>query len=162
VPEIVFFHGLESGPNGTKARFLKAHFDAVVPGLPTGDFPACLELARQVLKESPPVVLVGSSYGGAIAQVMLGEGRWTGKTILIAPAGEKLGVDFGSPEGEILILHGEYDEVIPLEDSRRYAERVGGRLVVVEGGDHRLNTELERIERVIREALGGKAMCEGE
>ena len=155
--DILFLHGLESGPMGTKARWFSSRWKTVIPALPTPDFHACVQLAAQELAHHSPRLLVGSSYGGAIAQLLLERGDWRGPTLLIAPAGEKLGLSVHSPEGvPILVLHGDQDEVIPLQDSIRYCTAQSVSLQVIIGGDHRLNALLENgvMEAAVRRFLG--------
>ena len=38
-----FIHGLESSPQGEKARFFAAHFDAVTPSMDTRDLEGAIE-----------------------------------------------------------------------------------------------------------------------
>jgi predicted alpha/beta hydrolase family esterase len=39
---------------------------------------------------------------------------------------------------EIAMIHGDADESASFEDAKRFAEQVGAKLTVVEGGKHRL------------------------
>lgn len=146
VTPILFFHGLESGPLGTKARWLAARFGAITPQLDTRTFAAALDGARAALVEARPRVVVASSFGGAVAVRLLHEGAWAGPTVLIAPAQARLGADIGLPPGaRVVVFHGEADQVIPVDDSRRLIEHAGPdvSLHVLPGGDHRLNQILE-------------------
>lgn len=155
---VLFLHGLESGPKGTKAAWLRARYGAVTPQLDTTTFPAALAGARAALAEVVPDLVVGSSFGGAVAVRLLNEGAWTGPTVLIAPAAGKLGSDTTLPAGaRVVILHGDADDVVPIEDSRALVAGAGPgvELVEIAGGDHRLNRVLDdgTLARVM-EALG--------
>lgn len=146
VAPILFLHGLESGPLGTKARWLAARFGAVTPQLDTRTFAAALDGARAALDEVQPKVVVASSFGGAIAVRLLHDGTWSGPTVLIAPAQARLGEDVALPFGSrVVVFHGEADDVIPVSDSRRLVAGAGPgvTLHVLPGGDHRLNQILE-------------------
>ncbi|HMR11420.1 MAG TPA: hypothetical protein PKA88_36825, partial [Polyangiaceae bacterium] len=68
---MLLLHGLEGSPTGAKAQALRRSFDLVAPALPTGDFDACVQLAREATREHTPDVLVGSSFGGAVALQLL-------------------------------------------------------------------------------------------
>jgi len=130
-----FIHGLESSPRGDKARFFAEHFDAVTPSMDTSHFPGAVATQRDALRAAAeagtsPDVLVGSSFGGAIAVTLLAQGEWRGPTLLLAPAAHRLGVPNQLPEGVfVTIVHGVEDELIPLADSRALAATGAPRLV---------------------------------
>jgi predicted esterase YcpF (UPF0227 family) len=81
-----FIHGLEGSPQGAKPRFLAEHFDTVAPAMDTSDLPGAIATQEAALAASAPDVLVGSSFGGAIAVDLLARGVWRGPTVLLAPA----------------------------------------------------------------------------
>jgi pimeloyl-ACP methyl ester carboxylesterase len=140
---VLFVHGLESNPQGSKARFLAAQFECVTPGLDTADFTACVEAVAESLRARPPHVLVGSSFGGAVAVALLQRGDWSGPTLLLAPAMGAFGVEVRLPEGvRVCIVHGTDDRVVDPEQSRRLAATGSPELVeLVEVDDeHRLST----------------------
>lgn len=140
-PRVLFLHGLESGPQGTKARLLAQHFGALTPQMDTRDFETCLAAQAETLRREAPDVLVGSSFGGALALALLQRGSWSGPTLLLAPALRACGLSPTLPEGvRVWIVHGRRDELVPLEDSRALAASgTHGlvRLVEVDDG-HRL------------------------
>ena len=159
---VQFIHGLEGSPLGAKARLLAAHFEALTPAMDTGDFEGCVALHRQTLATFAPDVLVGSSFGGAVAVALLQRGLWTGPTLLLAPAVLRLGLPPRLPERvHVWLVHGVDDQVIDLEDSRRLA-RAGTpgfvRLLEVED-DHALRRmvstgELVGVVRDLARAAG--------
>jgi predicted esterase len=141
-----FIHGLESSPQGLKARFFAERFDAVTPAMDTSDYAGAVATQAAALAARPPDVLVGSSFGGAIAVDLLERGAWHGPTLLLAPAAHKLGrVQHLAAGVPVLVVHGTHDDVVPIEDSRALA-RTGTpslvRLLEVDDG-HRLETLVE-------------------
>jgi pimeloyl-ACP methyl ester carboxylesterase len=156
--EVLFLHGLESNPTGSKAMWLKSHFDAYVPALDTSTFAGALTQAREAVRAAKPKVVVGSSFGGALLLALVREGAWTGPCVFLAQAAQKLGAGDALPEGtRAVLLHADDDDVVPLEDSVALAATGGPgvRLIVVPGGGHRLSSTLEdgTLEAVIREIL---------
>lgn len=143
---VVFLHGLESGPTGTKAAWLRARYGAFTPTLDTTSFPAAVAGAAAALAEHRPRLVVGSSYGGAVAARLVLDGVWTGPTVFIAPAAHRLGIEASLPPGTRgIVIHGDQDDVVPLADSHRLVAGAGDgvELWTIVGGDHRLNRILE-------------------
>lgn len=143
---VQFVHGLESSPQGIKAQLLARHFDACTPAMDTHDFEASVAVQSAALREFEPHVLVGSSYGGAIAVALLQRGDWRGPTLLLAQAALRRGQPVWLPEDvTIWLVHGTRDEIIAVEDSRVLA-RTGtpGRVRLLEIDDvHALHTTVE-------------------
>ncbi len=120
--KVQFIHGLEGSPQGTKARLLAEHFEARTPAMDTSDFEGCVEVQRRCLEAFAPEVLVGSSFGGAVAVALLQRGAWSGPTLLLAQAAERLGLAPALPDAvPVWIVHGLRDDVVDPEDSRRLA-----------------------------------------
>jgi pimeloyl-ACP methyl ester carboxylesterase len=102
-------------------------------------------------------VLLGSSWGGAVALRLLADGIYTGPAVLLCPA-HRL-IDSHAPalreattaaisrlaalpatrRARMLIIHGTADTTVPLADSRELSAATGIRLVEVEGGSHSLS-----------------------
>lgn len=148
---VQFIHGLEGSPQGTKAQLFARHFDARTPAMDTSDFSACVALHEQVLREFQPHVLVGSSFGGAVAVALLHRQAWRGPTLLLAPAVFHYPVPRALPEGvRVWIVHGRQDNVVPIEESRMLAATGSPglvRLIEVED-DHSLSNTVARSELV--------------
>jgi pimeloyl-ACP methyl ester carboxylesterase len=156
---IVFAHGLEGSPQGTKIRTLReAGFDVEAPdfvGMVLADRVALLEKASA--RES--IVLGGSSYGGLAAAIVAARhpSRFRG-LLLCAPAfnvSEPPALDPGSiraPEGmPTIIIHGKANDVVPIEVSRLYRARSGDGVELIEVEDgHRLAESLEVIVEAAR------------
>lgn len=226
---VLFLHGLESRPSGSKARALQsAGFSVVAPDLEMGtrdwsrrnavirqfvfvpelwalvasfaaallllgagrwgvgaavfslavawafvrwrairgaavarSFDACVSLARSALRANSIDVVVGSSWGGAVACALLADGDWSGPTVLLAPATIRAAAwSDRDPEpvvaaivaagagSRVVVFHDPTDDVIPIADSELLADRAGFRLRVVNAGGHRLNGLLDSGELV--------------
>jgi len=143
---VQFIHGLEGSPQGAKARLLAQHFDVRTPAMDTSDFEACVEVQASSLKDFDPDVLVGSSFGGAVAVALLQRGLWRGPTLLLAQAALRRGQPPELPDRvPILLVHGLQDSLIDPLDSRTLA-RAGApewvELLEVED-DHALHRSVE-------------------
>lgn len=148
---VQFAHGLESSAQGTKARLLAEHFDARTPAMDTRDFEACVALHADTARSFRPHVLVGSSFGGAVAVALLQRALWRGPTLLLAQAALSQGLPVALPPSvPVWLVHGSQDELVDPEDSRRLVaagESGCVRLLEVDD-DHRL-TELVASGRLI-------------
>ncbi len=156
-----FIHGLEGSPQGTKAQLFSRHFDAYTPAMDTSDFWGCVELHERVLGEFQPQVLVGSSFGGAVAVALLHRGSWKGPTLLLAPAVFHYPVPRHLPPGvPVWIVHGRNDTVVRIEDSRQLANTGSPELVrlIEVDDDHALNRTVQQSElvRLVRELAAGR------
>ena len=163
---VQFIHGLEGSPQGSKARLLDEHFDTRTPSMDTSDFEGCVARQAEVLADFGPDVLVGSSFGGAVAVALLSRGHWTGPTLLLAQAARHYDPAAALPEDRsVWLVHGLGDTLIDIEESRALA-RTGtpGRVRLIEvDDDHPLHRSVERgdlIEWV--EALAGEAHTASE
>lgn len=173
---IVFFHGLESTvdadriPVGRKAQFLRAGYDAALPGLDTRDaialrdrsvaerrnwfadpaaseaaFATPMRNARAAVTDETRII-VASSFGGAVLLKLLHEHpRWQGGCVFLAGAGLKLTAHTSLPPGNpAVFIHGRHDTVVDPEDSQRLARTGSGLSQYWEVDDsHRLPTVLE-------------------
>lgn len=164
--KVLFLHGLESGPRGNKADFLRQHFDVVCPALdttrarqlPPNASPALwlasmtrpIEQAHEALREKPDVI-VGSSFGGAILHTLLGT-MWDGPSVLLASAATKLLGMTNLVAAPVVLVHGVRDDIIPVEHSRNLAQSAGRRLIEVDD-DHRLHSILQGPEPVLLTAI---------
>lgn len=153
---VLFLHGLESGPGGNKSRYLAERFEALTPAMDTSHLENCVQTQREAIASFTPEVVVGSSFGGALAVALLARGHWTGPTLLLAQASAFFFPGLDLPAGaRVLLVHGTRDTIVDLEGSRRLA-RTGTpalvRLVEVDD-DHRLGTLLvgERLADLVRE-----------
>ena len=150
-PTILFSHGQESGPWGTKIKVMaeaaRAHglsVDSIdYRGIEApGDRVAKLVAACAELSE--PKVLVGSSMGGYVSAAAAAASGARG-LFLLAPAFFIPGFpDFEPPAVPTEIVHGWHDDVVPPENSIRYAQASAAALHLVDG-DHRLTANIDEI-----------------
>ncbi|MBL8615153.1 MAG: hypothetical protein JNM72_06030 [Deltaproteobacteria bacterium] len=179
---VLFLHGLESGPTGSKARLLSARFAALAVDLDTSAARAsaaeaaaagqpwrhhwpsiedafATPLARARAAIGPETrLIVGSSFGGAVLERLLAAGDWRGPSLLLASAGGKLNGPRRLPAGvPVILIHGRQDGVVPVEDSRWLAAGAGPEVRLWErDDDHRLSGALQggAIEAAAAELLG--------
>jgi len=150
---VVFSHGQESGPWGTKinsmaetARRLGCTADSV-------DYMGIADPAERVTKLvdycaplQDPLVLVGSSMGGHVATAAADSVNAVGLFVL-APAYYMPGYEDLTPPAPkipISIVHGWNDDVVPVGNSIRFAEACNATLHIVDG-DHRLTANIDEI-----------------
>lgn len=150
---VVFSHGKESGPWGTKigamAEVARAQgFDVEsvdYRGLedPSARVERLIDACRHLQGR---LILVGSSMGGhvctAASKLLRAEGLF-----LLAPAFYMPGYEELTPEPAacpITIVHGWHDDVVPVENSIRWARTHGAALHVFDS-DHRLQDRLREI-----------------
>lgn len=115
---VQFAHGLESSPQGSKARLLDANFDARTPAMNTRDFESCIAVHAAVLLQFKPQLLVGSSFGGAVVAALLDRGLWTGPTLLLAQAARHYNPSMRLPENvRVTLVHAPADDIVKFEDS---------------------------------------------
>jgi hypothetical protein len=133
--KILFLHGLESKPGGSKPKALAAAGHEVIePQLSRDDWQGSVDAAKDAYEEHLPAAVVGSSRGGAVAmaaQLPLG------KMVLIAPAWKKYCPTCPIPPGTTTLLSRRHD-VITHDDSRLLSKMYGAKLISV-GSDHRMN-----------------------
>ena len=100
--------------------------------------PRDVEEALKYLKEESPGVLVGYSRGGGLAMLALkGMSGNKPRVIYVAPAWRRGWTDITSPPSSSgVIVHGDKDDVVPLQHSCDLSKRTGLPLQVVPGRNH--------------------------
>jgi alpha/beta superfamily hydrolase len=133
---ILFLHGWRSVPGGVKPTFLASHGHEVLnPALPDEDFAAALRIAQSAFDQHRPLVIVGSSRGGAVAMNL--EAGHTPR-VLLCPAWKEYGT-VTSMKVQTVILHSRADDVVPFSDSEELIRNSGMPATLIEvGADHRL------------------------
>lgn len=115
-------------------------------------FDDCVRVAAAAAAESEADVLVGSSWGGAVALELVASGRWTGPAILLAPALERVhrrgrredadmrmdALTQAAARQSLRTFHDPTDDVVPFADSEALRARCGIPVVRVDAGGHRL------------------------
>jgi len=152
-PTVIFSHGQESGPWGSKIKAMAAAVRELGYTADSVDYQGIADPTERVQKlidfcaDIPaPLVLVGSSMGGHVATAAAAKTNATGLFVL-APAYYMAGYEEltpSAPEIPIRIVHGWHDDVVPVENSIRFARTCAATLLIVDG-DHRLTDNIDEI-----------------
>ena len=159
---VVFSHGKESGPWGTKIRAMAELVKGLGCNAESVDYQgmedptdrvntliaACEDLDGEL-------VLVGSSMGGHVATAAATDVGAAG-LFVIAPAYYMPGYEDLTPEPPdmpISIVHGWRDDVVPVENSIRFAAMCKAELHVLDG-DHRLTENIDEINYYLQRFIG--------
>ena len=154
---VLFSHGQESGPWGTKIRAmaervreLGCHADSIdYQGIadPSDRVDKLLTTAREI---DDQLILIGSSMGGHVATAAANSLGAKGLFVL-APAYFMSGFEGltpNPPEMPICIVHGWRDDIVPVENSIRFARNCFAELHIIDG-DHRLTANIEQINAIL-------------
>jgi pimeloyl-ACP methyl ester carboxylesterase len=150
---VIFSHGKESGPWGAKITSMASLVRGLGIGVQSVDYrglddPAARvdKLVATVRTLEGAVVLVGSSMGGhvsaAAAALIAPRGLF-----LLAPAFYMPGYEAHTPQRVAVpsaIVHGWHDEIVPVDNSIRWAREHRAALHVLDS-DHRLEDKIEAI-----------------
>ena len=151
-PTVVFSHGLDGEPWGTKivalAKVVEAHHMRVESVDYRGmEAPARVAKLFAVARELPqPLILVGSSLGGHVAASVSSLVPTRGM-FLMAPAFFMPGYEQYTPVPAacpIEIVHGWNDDVVPAANSIRFAQQYRSTLHLIDS-DHRLTANLDEV-----------------
>ena len=152
-PTVVFSHGQESGPWGTKIKAMSREVQSLGFEVESVDYQGITDPSERVkklenfcskLEKSP--VLIGSSMGGYVATVAAMNVSAIGLFVL-APAYFIPGYEDlmpTPPKIPIAIVHGWRDDVVPVSNSIRFASDCCAELHIVDG-DHRLTSNIKEI-----------------
>ena len=155
---VVFSHGQESGPWGTKIKAMaelaeRLGMTAVSVDYRGIDDPTARvdKLVAECAALEPPLVLIGSSMGGHVATAAATDVDPAGLFVL-APAYYMEGYEDLTPtppDVPIEIVHGWHDDIVPVENSIRFAAECAATLHIVDG-DHRLTANIGQINAYLR------------
>ena len=155
---IIFSHGQESGPWGTKIRAMADMVRGLGCEADSIDYQGIADPTERVEKLvascagiEDQLVLVGSSMGGHVATAAASRVGAAGLFVL-APAYFMPGFEELTPpppELPFTIVHGWHDDIVPVENSIRYAREADATLIVVDG-DHRLTANIGDINNYLR------------
>lgn len=144
---VLFAHGKESGPWGSKIKHLAAIAERLGAQVMSPDYSDLSDpdtrVARLLALPLPPhdrLVLVGSSMGGYVSTVASQALKPDG-LFLLAPAFYMPGYLDQDPvpcARHIQIMHGSRDDVIPHAHSKMFKRKHHGFVHII-NGDHRLN-----------------------
>ena len=155
---VVFSHGQESGPWGTKIKAMAELAKSIGCEVESIDYQGIADptervekLVREVSDIDDPLVLVGSSMGGHVASAAAASVNAVGLFVL-APAYFMPGFEELTPlapEVPICIVHGWNDDVVPVENSIRFAAGCNAELHIVDAG-HRLTEKIDEINYYLK------------
>lgn len=156
-PYICFSHGKESGPWGSKISAMADLARDRGLQVESLDYRGMDDPAARVAKLvghcrslQRPLVLVGSSMGGHVAAAAATELPDVRGLFLIAPAFYMPGYEALTPApraARITIVHGWRDDVVPVDNSIRFARECRAGLHLIDG-DHRLTDHVFEINRI--------------
>jgi predicted esterase len=155
---VIFSHGQESGPWGTKIRAMAELVRSLGCVADSIDYQGIADPGERVaklLRECADIddhlILVGSSMGGHVATAAAAELGAAGIFVL-APAYYMAGYEALTPDPPdmpICIVHGWHDDIVPAENSIRFAGNCSATLHLVDG-DHRLTANIAEIIEYLR------------
>ena len=161
---VVFSHGKESGPWGTKITALAEVARAAGWSVESVDYrgidsaegrlEALVAACRALPATSAPPVLVGSSLGGWLTAAASHSVGARGM-FLMAPAFDMPGLPPLPPVADCptVVVHGWQDDIVPVDHGLAFARARRATLHLVDD-DHRLTASLPRICRWFGEFLG--------
>jgi predicted esterase len=167
---VIFSHGQESGPWGTKINAMAAMVKELGCTADSIDYQGIADPGKRVEKLiaecsslTDRLILVGSSMGGHVATVAAAELNAAGLFVL-APAYYIEGYEDLTPtppDMPICIVHGWHDDVVPVENSIRFASGCKAELHVV-NGDHRLTANIDEINGYLKRFIRQVTAAKGE
>jgi len=157
MPAVFFSHGQESGPWGSKIKAMAATVQKLGCRAESVDYQGMAEPSERVdkliaecAKTEEPLVLVGSSMGGHVATAAAAQVGAVGLFVL-APAFYMPGCESltpPAPDMPIVIVHGWNDDVVPVENSIRFAKECNASLHILDA-DHRLTANIDDINGLL-------------
>ena len=155
--DVVFSHGKESGPMGSKIQRLMEEANRFGLKTISVDYRNCATASERVTLLNntlnqlgiPPqqVVLVGSSMGGYVSTVVANSlpvaGLFLMAPALWMPADEYTIQSYQPLTSKVEITHGFNDDVVPCENSIRFAREHEGTVLHLVPDDHRLRASLD-------------------
>lgn len=159
--KVIFSHGKESGPWGSKitklaniAKALSFEVDSIDYSNIMSPDERVKKLNNYLINETQPYILVGSSMGGYVSLVATQTNQLLG-VFLLAPAlfmPDYQYQTYTTAIDNIEIVHGWSDDIIPVEHSIKYAKLAQCTLHLIDG-DHRLKTSLEQVVELFESFL---------
>ena len=155
---VIFSHGQESGPWGTKIRAMAERVRGMGCAAESIDYQGIADptervekCVRECARIDDQLILVGSSMGGHVATAAAEQVGAAGLFVL-APAYYMEGYEDLTPVPPslpICIVHGWHDDIVPVENSIRFARECAATLHIVDG-DHRLTANIDEINEYLR------------
>lgn len=148
--KVLFLHGKESGPHGSKYQALvAAGYKVTSPDLTGLDLPDRVRVTRSILDREAFDVVVGSSMGGATAILALQGRNDVHSLVLCAPAVDMLEEsDYRFPSNTV-VIQGTQDAIVTHQSVLAFCLARDLCLVSVPD-DHRLSQSLDHILGFVR------------
>ena len=155
MPAVVFSHGQESGPWGSKisamadcVRDLGCRAESIDYRGIADPTDRVTKLIGECAEIDDALILVGSSMGGHVATAAAQAVSAIGLFVL-APAFYVAGFETPTPPAiPTVIVHGWHDDVVPVDNSIRFARNCVATLHIV-NGDHRLTGNIDEINEYL-------------
>lgn len=157
---VIFSHGQESGPWGTKICAMAELVKGLGCEADSIDYQGIADPTARVEKlvlecsdVSDDLILVGSSMGGHVATAAAETLGAIGLFVL-APAYYMEGYEHLTPPPSVptCIVHGWHDDIIPVENSIRFARQCSATLHLV-NGDHRLTENIDEVNGYLEQFI---------
>jgi alpha/beta superfamily hydrolase len=119
------------------------------------DMIAIVRYAREQFGEELPLLLSGFSFGGYVA-ARAAHYLHPQHLVLAAPAVGRFAMPAVSPD--TLVIHGEYDDVVPLADALEWARPQHLPIVVLPQAEHFFHGRLTQLRDIVRRHFSGVAL----
>jgi alpha/beta superfamily hydrolase len=116
-----------------------------------GEIDDALAVARALREPDEPLAIGGFSFGGYVAS-HAAAALHPSELVLVGPATRSF--DVAPVPAHTLVVHGEADEVVPLQATLDWARRQSLPVVVVPGGDHFFHGRLTLLKFLVLRHLG--------
>lgn len=154
-PVVYFAHGKESGPWGIKITALaevarRQGFAVESPDYRGMNTTERIQLLTERLNaDTRRALLVGSSMGGYVSAVVANhitvDGLFLLAPALYLPVAGYEETEFAPRTGEVAVVHGWSDDIVPVAAAQRFAQAVGCDLHLLRAG-HTLNDRIPVLE----------------
>ena len=119
------------------------------------DMIAIVRYAKEHFGEELPLLLSGFSFGGYVA-ARAASFLHPQHLVLAAPAVGRFAMPAVSPD--TLVIHGEYDDVVPLADALEWARPQHLPIVVLPQAEHFFHGRLTQLRDIVRRHFTGVAL----
>ncbi len=163
---IIFIHGLDSSPHGTKAQYFRERYPEILIPHFVGPLEERMSFLEDILGHKGNLAIIGSSLGGLMATLYaIRYPERVSRMILLAPAINLLTEeDIGEINTPTILFHGRLDQVIPIEEVRKVSKRIFKDLLFFElEDDHNLHHTFPLLpwDRMLKQRDYGLAMPSG-
>ncbi len=166
---IIFNHGKESGPWGSKITKMAEHAKTLgnftVHSIDYQDLTTPEQRVERLVNYAQDlkgeIIFIGSSMGGYVSTVASTQISIKG-LLLLAPAFYLKGYEVKEPSTpckNTIIIHGWNDDIVPYQNSVKFSQQHKAKLVLVDDG-HRLSSSRQELnselDKIIKESYSAK------